>query len=365
MTTLHMNIQIWKRNFSKEENTKMLVNKISILGPYTILYELEKFLKREQREGEDSESGSVSRFSQIMREYRDSPFGPNVFLLDIVGLRRDNPNLYWNLIYRFTIDKKDYMFLLPYEVDIFPEKNNPKEYKLQVSNRINETHENTEIEGTQLTDYNKVTILSSDYINDIVEVTQIQRAQEESKEDTKQHDLAEGYQEIEVIEEQDIDQPQIVEAVKEPTNEEIKQDEITDKPNDKELNTIEQDHAQEDLDQVIEKENKDEKNISQPNAVMKTVVATTIITDVVEDIKTEEQDLSEDKEVNIEKKLESISEQKEENEEIKIEEPVNTKPIETPPFVPKKDQESSDEGEVEEREEFNPCELIFPSFKKR
>lgn len=37
---------------------------------------------------------------------------------DVKEMMVNDSRIYWNLLYRFTKDKKDYLFMLPYEVDI-------------------------------------------------------------------------------------------------------------------------------------------------------------------------------------------------------------------------------------------------------
>lgn len=130
---------------TSEDHKKDLIANFRYLGPFTLFCELESFLKRDKSESEskDSDTGSVSRYSQTVKEMKDTSDN-KVHLLDIVGMRKDFPELFWNLIYRFTVDKRDHLFLLPYEIDLFPEQFvEPEEkYELKVKEEFKDDSDN-------------------------------------------------------------------------------------------------------------------------------------------------------------------------------------------------------------------------------
>ena len=72
----------------------------------------------------------------------------NALSLDILNLRKNHQELFWNLVYRFIQDKRDYTFLVPYESHIFPDADKKsdeydlRDYKLEVKKDEEENHSN-------------------------------------------------------------------------------------------------------------------------------------------------------------------------------------------------------------------------------
>lgn len=64
-------------------------------------------------------------------------------MLDVINLRKNHQQLFWNLIYRFMLEKRDHMFILPYDIDLFPDayKDDMKNYELQVKTPAGKLHE--------------------------------------------------------------------------------------------------------------------------------------------------------------------------------------------------------------------------------
>lgn len=76
--------------------------------------------------------------AHMLKEFKNTYDENNILSLDILKLRKSNEQLFWNLIYRFMQDKREYAFLIPYESHIFPDLENKeddiydfKNYKLE------------------------------------------------------------------------------------------------------------------------------------------------------------------------------------------------------------------------------------------
>lgn len=67
-------------------------------------------------------------------------------MLDVINLRKNHQQLFWNLIYRFMLEKRDHMFILPYDIDLFPDsyKEDMNSYEMQIKSpkdKLNEVME--------------------------------------------------------------------------------------------------------------------------------------------------------------------------------------------------------------------------------
>lgn len=110
---------------------------LNYLPPFNLYNELEHYIKKSQSDSEQrsSERGECNKFLEMYQKFSGSGLENNWLMLDVINLRLSKPELFWNLIYRFHTDNRDFAFLLPYEMDMFPEMHkeaNMEEYKMQV-----------------------------------------------------------------------------------------------------------------------------------------------------------------------------------------------------------------------------------------
>jgi hypothetical protein len=120
----------WKALISKYKKKYEKFLEIDYFGPFLLFSKLKKFQKLEYNKAASLTKQNISstslRYSGILQEVNSSNWSYRLLQFDIKEMFLDHKELYWNLIYRFTKDKKDYVFMLPYEVDMEEE---PSEFE--------------------------------------------------------------------------------------------------------------------------------------------------------------------------------------------------------------------------------------------
>lgn len=112
----------WKALVSKYKKKYEKFKEVDYFGPFLLFTKLKKFQKIEFNKAASLTKQNVSstslRYSGILQEVSSSNWSYRLLQFDIKEMFLSHQELYWNLIYRFTKDKKDYVFMLPYEVDM-------------------------------------------------------------------------------------------------------------------------------------------------------------------------------------------------------------------------------------------------------
>jgi len=104
----------YKKKFEK-------FTEIDYNGPFTLFGKLRNFHRNDLSKnnmGSPRLSPQSTKFRGLLHEINSSKFHYKLLQLDLKQLFWEYNDLYWNLVYRFIKDKKDYIFMLPYEVDI-------------------------------------------------------------------------------------------------------------------------------------------------------------------------------------------------------------------------------------------------------
>lgn len=107
-------ISKYKRKYEK-------VLEIDYLGPFMLFSKLKKLQKNELNKVSSINkqmSSKSLRVSGLLHEINSNTCNYRLLQFDVVELFKDHKELFWNLIYRFTKDKRDYIFMLPYETDM-------------------------------------------------------------------------------------------------------------------------------------------------------------------------------------------------------------------------------------------------------
>jgi hypothetical protein len=128
-------IEIWRTKSDTSE--KEFVVDVEYYPPFTLFKELRNYILNDQMDPKQrsSELGDDNKFLEAFNKISDLHLETSILIMDVANLRLAKPTLFWNLVYRFYSDRRDYTFLLPYELDIFPELYNEdvmEEYKMQV-----------------------------------------------------------------------------------------------------------------------------------------------------------------------------------------------------------------------------------------
>ena len=101
-----------------------------VLGEYNYYGPFKLFEKLNQAINEDTSSMPEEDFFQTNEDSKLPELTPHeklILKLDAKKLRTDRKDLFWNLIYRFKTDKRDFKFVLPYK-DELDDSNDGKIY---------------------------------------------------------------------------------------------------------------------------------------------------------------------------------------------------------------------------------------------
>lgn len=112
VTRARVFISKYKKKYEK-------VGEFRYYGPFLLFSKLKKFQKNELTKTlsmNKQVSTTSLRINGLLQELTHS--SGRLMQFDIMRLFYEHKDLFWNLIYRFTKDGRDYVFLLPYEVDI-------------------------------------------------------------------------------------------------------------------------------------------------------------------------------------------------------------------------------------------------------
>lgn len=96
-------------------------DEIKYSGSFSLFWKLREFHNEEvpQNRSSPKKSGSHStKYNGVVKEISCFRQCSKLLQLDVIQLFQQSKELFWNLMYRFIKDKKDYIFLLPYEADI-------------------------------------------------------------------------------------------------------------------------------------------------------------------------------------------------------------------------------------------------------
>jgi hypothetical protein len=103
-------------NVSKYKQKYEKFLKVDYYGPFTLFSKLRKFHENELKSGNPKHP--VRRRTGYLNEIGFNNSKYRLLQLDVKDMFMVHKELYWNLIYRFIKDHKDYSFILPYEVDL-------------------------------------------------------------------------------------------------------------------------------------------------------------------------------------------------------------------------------------------------------
>lgn len=110
-------------------------------GPFTLLEKLKLLHKNELPSLTLRKNTSDSfKISGLLNEINPSVNTSKVLQFDVKKLFSDHKELFWNLVYRFISDGKDYYFMIPYEADfIESEPDDNEELHAHLSSRSSES----------------------------------------------------------------------------------------------------------------------------------------------------------------------------------------------------------------------------------
>lgn len=98
------------------------VGEYSYLGPFMLFSKL-----RELHENSLGPNGgdlspwtgkSSQRITGLLHEIKSDSWINRILQFDVMSLYTENKELFWNLVFRFIKEKRDYLFLFPYERDM-------------------------------------------------------------------------------------------------------------------------------------------------------------------------------------------------------------------------------------------------------
>ena len=120
-----------------ETSEKEFVVDVEYYPPFKLFNELRNYILNDQMDPSkrSSELWEDNKFIEAFNKRSDSHLETSILMMDVVNLRLARDKLFWNLVYRFNSDKRDFTFLLPYEMDLFPDlykEGAMEEYKMQV-----------------------------------------------------------------------------------------------------------------------------------------------------------------------------------------------------------------------------------------
>ena len=108
------NVSKFRRKFEK-------FNEYNYLGVFELFDKLRRFHKNELsmfKSPKLKKQASNVRMSGVLNEINLPSCNYRLLQFEVKTLFTDYKELFWNLIFRFKEDKKDYLFMLPYEVDM-------------------------------------------------------------------------------------------------------------------------------------------------------------------------------------------------------------------------------------------------------
>ena len=121
-STLKVTLVISKcKAFSTKRKRKFeLFDEIRYSGSFSLFWKLRQFHQDKKQDSlSPKKSGSHSlKYNGVLKEISCFRQCSKLLQLDIKQLFLESKELFWNLMYRFTKDKRDYIFMLPYETDI-------------------------------------------------------------------------------------------------------------------------------------------------------------------------------------------------------------------------------------------------------
>lgn len=109
INSCRLNVSKYKQKYEK-------YLEVEYFGPFTLFNKLRKFHKDELKGG--SSKNPTSRFSGLLNEIGHTNTNYRLLQLDLKEMFVQQKDLYWNLIFRFIKDHRDYAFILPYEADL-------------------------------------------------------------------------------------------------------------------------------------------------------------------------------------------------------------------------------------------------------
>ncbi|CAI2374575.1 unnamed protein product [Moneuplotes crassus] len=144
--TFQITLEVWRQSQTNMKKEKEQLHSVAYVGPFTLLAKIQDFINQDSVSlKETGLSDTKRKFANLTNQYQDNELLKDIIMLDIIKMRKENLKLFWNLVYRFMIERKDHNFILPYEIDVFPEKYSEPEIEQS------ETTEETKTEVDDLT----------------------------------------------------------------------------------------------------------------------------------------------------------------------------------------------------------------------